>query len=96
MIFNKARNEKRTGGKSDSPPKEEDSYKHRSTLGKPHSVSCGVFSCLFVELEQVYLVNIEVAMSQYANWLFYERDDFAEEMVLLHAVCLSRIVSSFG
>ncbi|KAH6796055.1 hypothetical protein C2S51_037041, partial [Perilla frutescens var. frutescens] len=39
VIFNKARNEKRTGGKSDSPPKDDSvsAYKHGSTLGKPHS-----------------------------------------------------------
>ncbi|XP_011085411.1 RPM1-interacting protein 4 isoform X1 [Sesamum indicum] len=37
VIFNKARNEKRTGGKSDSPPKDEPTYKHGSILGKPHS-----------------------------------------------------------
>ncbi|XP_022871852.1 RPM1-interacting protein 4-like [Olea europaea var. sylvestris] len=37
VIFNKARNEKRTGGKSDSPPKDDSTYKHGETLGKPHS-----------------------------------------------------------
>ncbi|XP_057796775.1 protein NOI4 [Salvia miltiorrhiza] len=37
VIFNKARNEKRTGGKSDSPPKVNAAYKHGPTLGKPHS-----------------------------------------------------------
>ncbi|XP_047982725.1 protein NOI4-like isoform X2 [Salvia hispanica] len=37
VIFNKARNEKRTGGKSDPPPKINSAYKHGSTLGKPHS-----------------------------------------------------------
>lgn len=39
VIFNKARNEKRSGGKSDSPPKDDSAYKHGTTLGKPHSVS---------------------------------------------------------
>ncbi|KAG8364500.1 hypothetical protein BUALT_Bualt18G0003700 [Buddleja alternifolia] len=37
VIFNKARNEKRTGGKSDSPSKDESTYKQGSTLGKPQS-----------------------------------------------------------
>ncbi|XP_041007029.1 protein NOI4 isoform X2 [Juglans microcarpa x Juglans regia] len=36
VIFNKARNEKKTGGKVDSPPKDESKYKHGSVLGKPH------------------------------------------------------------
>ncbi|XP_027062150.1 protein NOI4 [Coffea eugenioides] len=37
VIFNKARNEKKTGGKSDSPQKGSSAYKHRATLGKPQS-----------------------------------------------------------
>ncbi|KAK2648018.1 hypothetical protein Ddye_015507 [Dipteronia dyeriana] len=38
VIFNKARNEKKTGGtKPDSPAKDESQYKHRAVLGKPQS-----------------------------------------------------------
>nr|GMC48519.1 RPM1-interacting protein 4-like [Ipomoea batatas]GMC77018.1 RPM1-interacting protein 4-like [Ipomoea batatas] len=37
VIFNKARNEKRTGGKPESPPKSDSEYKHRAVLGKPQS-----------------------------------------------------------
>lgn len=40
VIFNKARNEKKTGGKVDSPPKGDSGYKNKATLGKPQSVSC--------------------------------------------------------
>ncbi|KAK3034001.1 hypothetical protein RJ639_033286 [Escallonia herrerae] len=40
VIFNKARNEKKTGGKPDSPPKDDSVFKHGATLGKPQSVSC--------------------------------------------------------
>jgi hypothetical protein len=39
VIFNKARNEKKTGGKIDSPPMVDSKYKHGAVLGKPHSVS---------------------------------------------------------
>ncbi|MCD7462797.1 Protein noi4 [Datura stramonium] len=35
VIFNKARNEKRSGGKADATPKS--NYKHTATLGKPQS-----------------------------------------------------------
>ncbi|KAK2986453.1 hypothetical protein RJ640_011891 [Escallonia rubra] len=37
VIFNKARNEKKTGGKPDSPPKDDSVFKHGATLGKPQS-----------------------------------------------------------
>ncbi|XP_050279824.1 protein NOI4 isoform X6 [Quercus robur] len=37
VIVNKARNEKKTGGKPDSPPKDDSKYNHRAVLGKPHS-----------------------------------------------------------
>ncbi|GAB4825309.1 Protein noi4 [Ancistrocladus abbreviatus] len=38
VIFNKARNEKKSGGKTDSPSKEESSsLKHGVELGKPQS-----------------------------------------------------------
>ncbi|XP_028115206.1 protein NOI4-like isoform X1 [Camellia sinensis] len=43
VIFNKARNEKKTGGKPESPTKEETAFKHGATLGKPQSMAelCG-------------------------------------------------------
>ncbi|XP_028121706.1 protein NOI4 isoform X1 [Camellia sinensis] len=37
VIFNKARNEKKAGGKPDSPTKEESAFKHGAALGKPQS-----------------------------------------------------------
>ncbi|KAI3703954.1 hypothetical protein L1987_74153 [Smallanthus sonchifolius] len=39
VIFNKARNEKKTGGTSDSPPKSDPTYNKpgTATLGKPQS-----------------------------------------------------------
>uniref|UniRef100_A0A7N2LIF2 RIN4 pathogenic type III effector avirulence factor Avr cleavage site domain-containing protein n=1 Tax=Quercus lobata TaxID=97700 RepID=A0A7N2LIF2_QUELO len=37
VIFNKARDEKKTGGQPGSPPKDDSKYKHREVLGKPHS-----------------------------------------------------------
>ncbi|KAL3510050.1 hypothetical protein ACH5RR_029451 [Cinchona calisaya] len=40
VIFNKARNEKRTGGKPDSPRKGASAYKNKATLGKPQSNGC--------------------------------------------------------
>lgn len=42
VIFNKARDEKKTGGKPDSPPKDESKYNKRAVLGKPQSVSCNL------------------------------------------------------
>lgn len=47
VIFNKARNEKKTGGTSDSPPKNDSTYNKpgTATLGKPQTVSCFAF-CL--------------------------------------------------
>ncbi|RXH67869.1 hypothetical protein DVH24_028016 [Malus domestica] len=39
VIFNKARTEKKTGGRPDSPSKEDRTYKHEAVLGKPPSVS---------------------------------------------------------
>ncbi|CAK9151857.1 unnamed protein product [Ilex paraguariensis] len=36
-IFNKAKNEKRTAGKSDSPTKDDSMFKPEATLGKPQS-----------------------------------------------------------
>ncbi|KAH9745366.1 RPM1-interacting protein 4 (RIN4) family protein [Citrus sinensis] len=38
VIFNKARNEKKTGGKPDSPVKDDSQFKHGAVLGKPQSV----------------------------------------------------------
>ncbi|XP_061344158.1 protein NOI4 [Gastrolobium bilobum] len=37
VIFNKARNERKTGAKVDSPPKDNNKYKHEVVLGKPQS-----------------------------------------------------------
>ncbi|KAB2599758.1 RPM1-interacting protein 4-like [Pyrus ussuriensis x Pyrus communis] len=37
VIFNKARVEKKTGGRPDSPSKEDRTYKHEAVLGKPPS-----------------------------------------------------------
>ncbi|KAI4308553.1 hypothetical protein L6164_031612 [Bauhinia variegata] len=37
VIFNKARNEKKAGGKVESPPKAHSSRKHKVVLGKPQS-----------------------------------------------------------
>lgn len=39
VIFNKARNEKKTGGLPDSPAKDDPAYKHGAVLGKPQPVS---------------------------------------------------------
>lgn len=49
VIFNKARNEKKTGGggKPESPPKGDPAFKHEAVLGKPQSVSC-FFLCLII------------------------------------------------
>lgn len=38
VIFNKARDEKRTGEKADSPPKDGSRYKHKTSPGKPQPV----------------------------------------------------------
>ncbi|PON44256.1 RIN4, pathogenic type III effector avirulence factor Avr cleavage site [Parasponia andersonii] len=37
VIFNKARNEKKTGGKPESPTKDDPTFKHEAVLGKPQS-----------------------------------------------------------
>ncbi|XP_031274493.1 protein NOI4 isoform X1 [Pistacia vera] len=37
VIFNKARNEKKTGGKPESPAKDDTQFKHGTVLGKPQS-----------------------------------------------------------
>ena len=47
VIFNKARDEKKTGGQPGSPPKDDSKYKHREVLGKPHSVSCNLAYFLY-------------------------------------------------
>nr|XP_015880845.1 protein NOI4 [Ziziphus jujuba var. spinosa] len=47
VIFNKARNEKKTGGKPDSPTKEDSTFKHEAVLGKPASKKW--FCCLRAE-----------------------------------------------
>ncbi|KAK6947098.1 RIN4, pathogenic type III effector avirulence factor Avr cleavage site [Dillenia turbinata] len=38
MIFNKARDEKKTGGKSESPVKIDPGLKHQMEAGKPQAV----------------------------------------------------------
>lgn len=40
VIFDKARNEKKTGGNADSPPKDGSTFKRKTTFGKPQSVRC--------------------------------------------------------
>ncbi|GJY20618.1 RPM1-interacting protein 4 (RIN4) family protein [Tanacetum coccineum] len=42
VIFNKARNEKKAGAATDSPPKSDSTYNKpgTATLGKPQTVSC--------------------------------------------------------
>ncbi|KAK6934618.1 RIN4, pathogenic type III effector avirulence factor Avr cleavage site [Dillenia turbinata] len=40
MIFNKARDEKKTGGKPESPFKIDPGLKHGMDSGKPQAVSC--------------------------------------------------------
>ncbi|KAM2417386.1 hypothetical protein ACFX1W_024237 [Malus domestica] len=47
VIFNKARTEKKTGGRPDSPSKEDRTYKHEAVLGKPPSKKW--FCCLRAE-----------------------------------------------
>ncbi|KAL5537697.1 hypothetical protein UlMin_042908 [Ulmus minor] len=47
VIFNKARDEKKTGGKPDSPGKDDPTLKHREVLGKPPSKKW--FCCLRAE-----------------------------------------------
>ncbi|XP_009361537.1 protein NOI4 isoform X1 [Pyrus x bretschneideri] len=47
VIFNKARTEKKTGGRPDSPSKEDHTYKHEAVLGKPPSKKW--FCCLRAE-----------------------------------------------
>ncbi|KAA8524881.1 hypothetical protein F0562_011304 [Nyssa sinensis] len=37
VIFNKARDEKKTGGKPESPAKEGPAFKHGANIGKPQS-----------------------------------------------------------
>lgn len=48
VIFNKARNEKKTGGKLDSPVKDDSQFKHGAVLGKPQSVSLRLSYTLLV------------------------------------------------
>lgn len=55
VIFNKARNEKKTGGKPESPTKEESAYRPGATLGKPQSVSCDGFTSSLVLLPRFAL-----------------------------------------
>lgn len=44
VIFEKARDEKRTGGKTDSPPQDGSKFEHKTMLGKPQPVRCKLFS----------------------------------------------------
>ncbi|PNX83037.1 RPM1-interacting protein 4-like, partial [Trifolium pratense] len=48
VIFNKARNEKKTGAKIDSPPKDnhKNKYKNEVVLGKPPQHSCAVTNAI--------------------------------------------------
>lgn len=39
VIFNKARTEKKAGGRPDSPSKDDHAFKHGAVLGKPPAVS---------------------------------------------------------
>lgn len=48
VIFNKARNEKKTGGKVDSPGRKDPTYKQGAVLGKPQSVSSNPAYALFL------------------------------------------------
>ncbi|KAM0970278.1 hypothetical protein FF1_018389 [Malus domestica] len=47
VIFNKARTEKKTSGRPDSPPKEDHTYKQGVVLGKPPSKKW--FCCMRAE-----------------------------------------------
>ncbi|KAE8646808.1 hypothetical protein Csa_005404 [Cucumis sativus] len=58
VIFNKARNEKKTGGMPDSPAKDETAFKNGSVLGKSQPVS----SCS--QMLRIYLISFEIAW----NW----------------------------
>ncbi|KAF9669648.1 hypothetical protein SADUNF_Sadunf14G0129100 [Salix dunnii] len=53
VIFNKARNEKKTGGKPDSPAKDSSSYKPgaTATLGKPQTTYC--FDTSFLHISNI-------------------------------------------
>ncbi|XP_030961757.1 protein NOI4 isoform X3 [Quercus robur] len=55
VIFNKARDEKKTGGQPGSPPKDDSKYKHREVLGKPHS--CKEMWVALVHLQSHYCHN---------------------------------------
>ena len=48
VIFNKARNEKKTGGKAESPGRNDPTYKQGPVLGKPQSVSSNPAYALFL------------------------------------------------
>ncbi|XP_062009242.1 protein NOI4 isoform X3 [Rosa rugosa] len=47
VIFNKARTEKKTGGRPESPSKDDCTYKHGAVLGKPTTKKW--FCCLRAE-----------------------------------------------
>ncbi|KAF4359299.1 hypothetical protein F8388_021851 [Cannabis sativa] len=48
VIFNKARNEKKTGGKPESPSKDDPTFKHEAVLGKPQSVTLLMFETALI------------------------------------------------
>ncbi|GMN27580.1 hypothetical protein TIFTF001_001721 [Ficus carica] len=50
VIFNKARNEKKTGGKPESPAKEGSTFKHGAVLGKPPSNLLYSFQSIVISL----------------------------------------------
>ncbi|CAN6707942.1 unnamed protein product [Malus baccata var. baccata] len=57
VIFNKARTEKKTGGRPDSPSKEDHTYKHEAVLGKPPSPTLlsGKRLCCCLSVSYFYL-----------------------------------------
>ncbi|OMO98235.1 Pathogenic type III effector avirulence factor Avr cleavage site [Corchorus olitorius] len=74
VIFNKARNEKRTGGKIESPGRKDATYKQGAVLGKPQSnpIKREVLSCQGNLVEKM-------------SWQFISLEDFVAELASLLA-----------
>ncbi|XVF71718.1 hypothetical protein PTKIN_Ptkin12aG0062100 [Pterospermum kingtungense] len=58
VIFNKARNEKKTGGKVESPGKNDPTDKQGAVLGKPQSINeVALKKALFIYIEPLRMIQ---------------------------------------
>lgn len=88
VIFNKARNEKKTGGKPDSPVKDDSQFKHGAVLGKPQSVSCHYllipyFCCCLIRISTNLMIQFKFhEVVEYIKKMFWYTGDQIKEFAI--------------